>query len=120
MNDGLVVRLTVSPQFTSDVVTTAVEGGIYYWAEVTHYRWLDVPHAYATVTERDEPKRTAVLNRETIMAGIVRVLDPAFSVREDLRGILARALALDDAGDVDVEIADVIVQAAVLGEIVYG
>lgn len=57
---------------------------------------------------------------ETIAAGIGRITRGELTIREDLRRLIAEASRENDAGDIDADAADCIVQAALFGELVYG
>ena len=111
-------------EFLSDIITTAVEGGIGYWAEILTYKWVDRPSAVARVREweaaDDGPRKEGELNINTIARGIGRIMKPDFKIRADLKKLIAGASATNDGGDIDVEGADCIVQAAMFGELVYG
>ena len=101
-------------EFILDVIDTAFAGGINYWAytrdgnEILEYdddgpigKWITI---------------TPVMVEE----GIARIKEPSFQIAQ---WILVSVLLGDrntDAGEIDAEAADVIIQAAVFGEIVYG
>lgn len=122
-------------QFLTDVLTTAVEGGINYWAAVSGYRW-DVPlgEARVDVWESEEadddfgthwpsdyvPKHVTI---DTIAHGIAVLTEQ----RKDAQpgsywrsGFLAANRTNGDEGDYDAGIADDILQAGIFGEVVYG
>jgi hypothetical protein len=125
--------------FLADIVTTAVEGGMNYWAQTSGYRWysLSLPdgggsadpspagggNAYAKVHEfGDEPKVIKVhdLTIETVAKGIGILKKPETEISPYLRRTLLGADTENDAGEVDAEGADVLVQLGLFGEIVYG
>jgi hypothetical protein len=125
-------NLTEREQFLSDVLITAVEGGVNYWAGVSYYRWQDkdgndVP-ASVTVHEMDDEtgdyKEPGVpITTKEIGRAIARIMDTTDEikhlptwVRKDVFG----ASMDNDAGDIDANIADMIMQIAVLGEVTYG
>jgi hypothetical protein len=115
----------VSEQFASDVIITAIEGGIGYWANVLEYRHTPEP-ATAKIREQEatDPKdnvpKEATLNREFIQKGIDALASGAIKVNPRLLGNILVGAVTDDAGEVDSDGADVIVQAALFGELVYG
>lgn len=137
MNDTTATtQPTLREEFLTDVLVTAVEGAIGYWSRAGEYT-TDVPIDDRGVTlyidDVDEQDVfTKVLNAENvdlvvtrvtladIATGINRVIDPTFKVRDDIRQIVRHAVRHNDGGDIDAEIADVIIQAAVFGEIVFG
>lgn len=108
-------------QFLADVLTTAVEGGTGYWAAIGGYKFEPASEAQAFFHIEDEPDRQPeFVGLDAIAKGIGRVLDPEFKVRADIREQVALGSRENDAGEIDADGADVIVQAAIFGEIVYG
>ena len=83
-----------------------------------------MPHATASIVEQDVShedgvRRRATLDRAKVLLGVERVLRPTFRVAEDIRRQLALAATYGTA-DFDADVADVVVQAAIFDEIVYG
>ena len=128
-------------EFLSDVITTAVEGGIGYWAKVSEYRWyspsLDggsathedgVANAYVTVHEREGHDMELVSESGThvglddVASAIATISDPSvvLALHNDYRKRITAASRFNDAGDLDAGDCDVIVQVAVLGDVIYG
>ena len=107
----------------NDHTITGVDlGGIYYWAGPVQgsYHWDGVP-ATVRVTIPDEPERgTITISRALVARGIAAIKRPEFEVRRDIVATILLAEREEDAGDIDEEIADVIIQAGIFGEIVYG
>ena len=114
------VELHLTEPFLRDVFTTAIEGGINYWARVTEYRWTETDPAkvYALVVdeENDAADVTYRLTLEIVVNGIKAVL-----AKPQLRtGLVGHIMALD-AGEIDADDADVIVQLGLFdGTVVYG
>lgn len=134
-------------QFLRDVLTTGVEGGIGYWARgydlvrdddlsitsITLVEWesallaLDLAddHNYDRL---DEAFRSGTIPAEFVHevraadldGAVQKVLDGDFNVADRYKNAVRRALGEFDAGEIDSDVADIIVQAACLGEIVYG
>lgn len=107
-------------QFLEDIMVTAIEGGINYWAKVTTG---DLPEGYVWIREREdsgEPLGRIPFSLLDLELGITRVGLSDFQVGTDLRSWILTGSAENDAGDIDVDAADVIVQAAIFGEIIYG
>jgi hypothetical protein len=134
-------------QFLHDVFVTALEGGIGYWSKVSDYHWTnadaeadnsttldsaDLDGFYAVIHDfvaaESDPKATQDystwpqhrITRAVIQRGIGKVADKDFRVRDDIRKNILAGSAMNGAGDIDSECADVIVQAGLFGEIVYG
>lgn len=122
----MATRTQIREQYLADIITAAVEGGTNYWASCLRYKWVDLPPAevHAVLMDidaaeaRDEDK--IHVNVDSIAKGIGLILKPEFSVRADVKQTLAEANRENDASDIDAEIADIIVQAAAFGRIVYG
>lgn len=131
-----IAEMTDREQFLSDVLTTAVEGGINYWAAVSDYKWHDgdfvsIP-ASVKVHEIDEDPADASqpyyevgvpINIQDIGRAIARIMDVNDEIKylsPQVRKEVFAASVDNDAGDIDADIADAIMQIAVLGEIRYG
>jgi hypothetical protein len=107
-----------------DIVVTAVEGGVNYWAQVMDYRWSDDGEYYAFAHLQDcEDDKIYTLDFKLIRKGLALICNPKNRTPdmnpEILKAILA-ANRTNDAIDIDSECADVIVQVGLFGEIVYG
>ncbi len=111
-------------RFLADIIIGAVEGATGYWAQVSVYRH-DCPPAETIATlheiEPEDPGEPGKqLSTGTIASGIQTIARPGFRVRADLLAVIQEADLINDAGLLDAEAADVIVQAGLFGEIVYG
>ena len=121
----VVVNVPVSAQFCEDVMTTAGYG-VNYWAHAftDPDMPLDTPPGSYAIEEDEassgKTRKTFIITPQAVVNGIQKILTPGFNVRTDIRETVFGALADDDASNVDNEIADTIVQAAMFGEIVYG
>lgn len=116
-------------QFLTDVLVTAVEGGIGYWSRGEDYRYSGEPAGrgvtITSVVEDDDftPTRVTLDTLATAVNKIVRG-DDTGSVR--LRPIVAAASWANsicpDSGpeDIDGEWADQIFQVALFGKVVHG
>jgi hypothetical protein len=113
-------------EFYDDILTTAVEGGINYWATVRNYKWSD--DAETTVEVREDPDAAegraqwVKVDRASIRRAVGIIIDRSndLDLREDYRVRIGQAYRENDAGDLDAFDADIIVQVAVLGNVVYG
>lgn len=108
-------------EFLSDVLCIAMEGGIDYWAEVRKLeRAADI---YAGLEVRDNEDHEApwhYVGRQALRSAINTIIhDRGASVRSDIRRCVYSAWIELDASEIDAEAADVIVQFAAFGEIVY-
>lgn len=122
-------------QLCSDIITTAIEGGIGYWSECDQYQYeydgeirvcvgprQDDRGACAhIVTIVDPPWEAHWITPEVVSLGMSRVARGDIPVRLDLRkAVMAAHCDPDDCGALDADAADVIVQAGLFGEVVYG
>jgi len=129
----ITVEVPISAQCLCDILSAAFEGGINYWLstyETSHPSTLTTlpkgerlecqymaPAYGGTVrlysTDLDETEGPYLLNQGNLLTAISRAAKEGRFQIEVYEGDL-------DASDIDAEVADVIVQYAVLGEIVFG
>lgn len=123
-------------EFITDVFTTALEGGINYWAVVTEYQHDgDYPHATIVDAEahyQDEitPETTWHVDLDTIAKGLNRITKAKAGeieyLHEGHRRLVAAANRANDCApdghndDIDADVADNILQVALFGKVVYG
>ena len=126
--------------FLAGVVTTAVEGGIGYWAGVHRYHWWFAgwgddgsaehrdgePNAYAVISEieNDLKYETFFVGPDQIATALARIADfskPIRGLHHDYRRHITAASRENDGGEIDAGDADIIVQVACFGnEVIYG
>jgi hypothetical protein len=120
------VKHEVSDEFLADILITAVEGGINYWAQVesyTHSRGPEYTRAMLTPADedpRDWPAKHIVLDTTVILKGLQRVLNLEVGCGEEVLNWIISGTNNNDAGEIDADAADVIVQAGIFGRLVYG
>jgi len=114
-------KVELSRQERLDILTDAIEtNAIQYWAceygPINIWRATDLTITRAEFyADNEKGEKTFYrVNHAVIQTGVNRILNPSFQVRDDIRD--ARLLADDN----DSESCDVIIQAALFGEIVYG
>lgn len=116
------VTFQVTDQLCGDMLTTCVEGGSSYWLACDNYeRDADMnvtKVAGCRGTEDDGRFGDATL--ETMRVGIQRILAGSVNVRDDVRGNVLDAVVDEDSTAWDAETADLVLQAGLLNEIVYG
>lgn len=116
----------VSDEFLADILITAVEGGINYWAQVesyTHSRGPEYTRAMLTPADGEAggwPAKHVVLDTTVVLTGLQRVLGHKVGCGEEVMNWIVSGSLNDDAGEIDADAADVIVQAGIFGELVYG
>jgi hypothetical protein len=128
------MMLRISEQLFRDVMITAIAGGIDYWGRVTvaegHLMKLDDPAtpdvldvAFCLVVEHEpsegEVLKRKVLNRMVMQAGLDKLLSKGFEINHSILHRIIDGVRDDDAGHIDSEAADVLVQASMFGELVY-
>lgn len=116
-------------QFIFDVFVTAIEGGIGYWSVTEEYRWkkdgeddLDGFFAKVSDCEGDEtfPDNSRI-DQNVIVKGLNKIVnDKDLKISETIRARIKAACSLNDAGMIDADDADCIVQVGLMGEIVFG
>jgi hypothetical protein len=124
-------------RFLGDVISTAVEGGTGYWAQVSQYQYELHGRISVSVGERvgDEPRaalhpltddetsyqeKAEIVTLDVVAKGIALIVSGKTSVFDALRRQIAQADRENDAGEIDADGADVIVQAGLFGQVIYG
>jgi hypothetical protein len=109
--------------FERDVMCIALEGGIGYWAVVRNVKrtegsdWEYLSFEARDMEDKDAP--WCVVDAEAIRRGVRLVLGPGFTLCGEFLSQVAKANSEQDAGYLDAYGADVIVQAACFGEVVF-
>jgi hypothetical protein len=124
-------------QFLADVITTAVEGGVGYWSQCSQYQWTDPSMesgrlrvvvgegrpdegTRATIEDMEDDNREHHITPSVIQNGIGKIKSGKVGVNKQIRTWIAEGDAENDAGMIDADCADVIVQAGLFGEVRYG
>ncbi len=140
----MATRTAERQEFLADVITTALEGGVGYWSQASEYRWFSpdlsggtatpgpngTANAYATLHETDTPDGelgdALTVDVDVIARAFGKIRRAAsgdlvipFLSREYARR-LRDAYDDIDAGDIDADDADVVVQVGLFGQVVYG
>jgi len=119
-------EITVPDAVAYDVLVTAIEGGINYWAELVEdiARGKDENgnSTYGTVqiADAENEDEAHILTIATIKTGIQRILSAPRKCRADIAQDVLIACLDCDAGQIDADGADAIVQMGLFNEIVYG
>jgi hypothetical protein len=109
-----------------EILTTAVEGGIGYWFQITDARrtedldWVEITGRELSEDESgfDGPEHT--IKASTLEAAARVMIRPDYGLNPDMKDNIARMLRNRDATEIDSDEAEVIVQQATFGKIVYG
>lgn len=131
----MAARTAEREQFLADIITTAIEGGTGYWAQVLQYQYslddgevtvyagaLAEGHiAHAILRPIDDPDAEGMeLTLDDIARGIGKITRGDARINPELRRLIDAASRENDAGDIDADAADAITQIALLGELTYG
>jgi hypothetical protein len=128
--DPVVVHITPTLEFLRDIVITALEGGIGYWACAEKYRWsedgtlekmLPFPEVVLVPDEDPDDFPKTAITPEIIRKGLQLALTPGImhpgsnTVRSTMSALMEM-----DAGAIDTDAADNIVQLGMFGKLVFG
>lgn len=134
----MTIRSAEREEFLSAIITGAVEGGTGYWAKVSQYQYVmdgeikvycgekvEDGGTRATLHEMGEDDdgyklEGLVLTTDVIAAGLRKIERNEVQINVRLLEHILEAARENDACNIDADDADVIVQVALLGEIVYG
>lgn len=129
------IALNVSAQFLRDVLCTAVEGGSNYWmhasatkrVKVGEYIEYEQVKVYETGDGDGDETAPRIIGLAQMAEGVRRMIARDFTSDKShampyskSAGEVLIAVVNDDAGNVDADLADLILQCACFGHIVYG
>jgi len=123
------ISVDITEKLASDILMTAFDshyGSSNYWASLVSIDnngasdILDEIWYSVKFTEPDEPDTNYVVDGNKIVSAISKILNNEVEAAPYIVEYLQQAVANDDAGYADGDVADVIVQVASMGEIVYG
>jgi hypothetical protein len=109
-------------ELLKDIVITAVEGGIGYWASCTKYKWEGLDFPEVTLAPDGEPTEFTVttVTPELVCTGLQKCVDAPAYIANGRASRIMQALVEDDASYLDRDDADCIIQMGMFGAIVYG
>lgn len=126
------VEIELDRQFVYDALTTSIECGynaVHYWGvvhKVERDSDLNVLRYGLSLIEpigdhNDEKIGSGVVvDSNTVQLGIQRLLDGSVPIDSIIRGYVFSAVIERDAGHIDADAADCIIQAGVFGELIFG
>ncbi len=131
---SVTLTLQLTPEWVDSVLCTAIESadyGWFDWTDIVQGRDPELPsiptYVSGTCTEYDPDEGTPVDGAQPVLVdaaklaeGVQKLLEGTVGVGSQYLRDLFQSVATMDAGLVDADLADCIVQAAVLGEIRYG
>lgn len=114
-------------KFLADVLVGIVEdGGYNSWRQIMGgtYRYEPPGEAFATIVVigdgRPEEHAMHDVSPDVIARGLGRLQSGEVECNSELLGWILRANDKNDATNIDAEAADVVLQAAIFGELIYG
>lgn len=124
------VGLEFTAEFLSDVLTTAIAGGMSHWAEVYETekgrdKYGAELYTSVRLSAKEDTSTVHTVTLETVAVGLMRVLDGNMvpivgqDARVNRRTTIAEHIIDADAGMIDAGEADTIVQLGLFGEEVY-
>lgn len=122
-------RSDVRKEFFFDIFVTALEGGIDYWACASEYHWgndgeYDLDGFYALVSDSEEDDTfpdNSRIDISIISKGLNKIInDDTVKINSEIRRTIRQASIANDAGLIDADAADCIIQVGLLGELVFG
>ena len=120
------VDIELKDEFLSDVMCIALEGGIGYWcvaSKIVRSTLQNSPLTYMQFNASDvdgDDFKSVPVNFDTIANGIKLALEPDARINGATREAIFRGVTCNDAGEIDADAADAIVQFGMFGRIVYG
>lgn len=102
-------------QFLHDILITAIEGGINYWAQISATGERD---SYQ-LDDAEQDEEYGLLDLNTIDLGLYRAAILRIEVANQIRTTIFEAERTYNAGAIDVECADVIVQLGLFAKIEF-
>lgn len=109
-----------------DILTTAVEGGIGYWFQISDYKrtddldWVEVVGRQLNDDESGYDGDEHTIKATQLEKAAKAIIGPDFNMKQTMKDNIARMIRHRDAGEIDAYEADAIVQYATFGKLVYG
>ena len=99
-----------------------------HWSFAEKYHWeknkkedLDGFYAIVIDAEDDDAFPRSTINQDTIVKGINKIVtDSTVKINDTLRQIITQANKENDAGDLDADAADYIIQIGLFDQIIFG
>lgn len=120
MSNKITVQIEITDQEIDDVLVTALEGGINYWADSADVKdddykggeWASevVSRGGTLIIQEVDEEETVELTKDKMLAGIALFIEEF----PEMYG------SVEELGYLDASGADIIVQLALFGDVVYG
>lgn len=106
--------------FFTDILTTAVEGGIDHWASARRHELSDAGYRRVEVNDHDGELEWQLLDAAVVARGVALILQDGQTVLDaHWAAMLREARAANNSSLIDAELADYIVQVGLFGEVVF-
>jgi len=118
---GSVETMPPKTQLYSDILCTAYEGGIDYWAACRNVE-RDGNGEYLSFEVRDCEDRTepwVPVNIENVRTAVNKIITKQTKISDDYRDTIKESYDENDASNIDAGLADYIVQIAAFGELAF-
>jgi hypothetical protein len=121
MAEIIPARIIYDSEELVDILTTAVEGGIGYWSTIADYTRAEDLGWTSVLLEPNDECKDDFLPRWILIGDVQDAIDKIVRDRDtiNIRKDIVQAVCSGDAGNIDSEGADVIVQIAMFGELKY-
>lgn len=107
-------------QFLKDIVVGFTEdGGYNAWRRVKPGTY-DPAQGRVVIFDIEEDGVEHEVTIETVAHGLAKLKENSFALNRGLKIAILGAAEVNDAGEIDCELADIIVQAGIFEEVVYG
>lgn len=126
---SVVIKSDITENFLSNVLIAGFDGqygGCYYWADNVKISSNNAPDildeiwfSVSLTVSDDDSNETHNITHDSMVESIQKILDETITVSSDIYDSIRDGVKYNDAGYVDAAGADVIVQVATFGEIVY-
>lgn len=118
------LKLPVSPELIDGIFITATEGGVNHWCEETQNirreSLINLGRIITSVDFREEDETEWYrVDQAKIADTLQKILDGTYISSPAIRESIVSAITEDDAGHIDSDGADCIIQYAALGEVRY-
>lgn len=113
------IKHQVTEEFLRDIIVNS-RHSIQYWAPEGRELLAGEYVAFEWDEAEDKKEAEHIISAMKIMDGIQKVFEPGFSLRADIRAAIFQGVMENDAGHIDADGTDAIVQAACFGELKYG
>jgi hypothetical protein len=107
-------------EFLEDILVTAIEGGIGYWSRTKFYKPSECKAIIKEVGDDGSSIAEFTITEDVILKSLNKIINRETEMYDEFVKTVLYADKYNDASEIDAEIADVIIQIGLFGEVVYG